>query len=562
MGDSKKIKILYIEDDLSSRILIRKVLDRPPFRYYEAADGLSGLQLAQKEKPHLILMDINLPDISGNELTTKIKNTEELKDIVIVALTAYKGKYARELTLTAGCEGFFTKPVDVQKFPEQLLQFLEGKRELVEQHQKDFFHNQYEKTLVDHLTSKVQELELSNRKLEKTTRSIQEYNKYLENVLSILSRLQTCSTPMELRKNLIDEICKRFRYDRCVFIDVDPESGLMHINYARGIDPEDWDKYSYPFNNPFFQRLFRKKQVILVPHVNRVEDPELRQRLIELNTNQFIFAYLGTPMYSRQSADMRKNVLPLLESFHPTLYDHKDLDINIILENLGEYMASEALYRGGFVFLDNCYSERRIASNEYRFLETLFRTTSYMYQNLLLMDHLRYLFVRAEKEAITDPLTNLFNYRYLIQQLKREISRDKRHKSLFSLIIIDIDFFKKYNDAFGHQAGDLILRKIAQTMLKNTRSSDLVSRYGGEEFVIICPELNKQGAFQMAEKLRQIIEQMNFPHRADLPDGKLTVSLGVATFPEDGETAYRLIRNADKALYKAKNDGRNKVCVS
>ena len=177
------------------------------------------------------------------------------------------------------------------------------------------------------------------------------------------------------------------------------------------------------------------------------------------------------------------------------------------------------------------------------------------------MEQLRYLFIRAEKEAITDPLTDLFNYRYFMQQLNREISRDKRHQSVFSLIMIDIDYFKNYNDNYGHQAGDLILQRIAKEMTKNTRESDIVCRYGGEEFTIICPELNKDGAHSMAEKLRQIIQKTNFAHKKKMPNAHLTISAGVASFPDDGETGYDIIRKADQALYKAKKRGRNKVCI-
>jgi diguanylate cyclase (GGDEF)-like protein len=184
-----------------------------------------------------------------------------------------------------------------------------------------------------------------------------------------------------------------------------------------------------------------------------------------------------------------------------------------------------------------------------------------MYQNLTLMEQLRFLFVKAEKEAITDPLTELYNYRYFLLQLNREVSRAQRHKSVFSLIMIDIDFFKNYNDAYGHQTGDLILRRIAQAMLENTRNSDMVCRYGGEEFCIICPELSKEDAKKTAEKLRQIVQALELPKIKSVPTENLTISSGIASFPDDGSNAYQLIQNADKALYKAKESGRNQVCV-
>ncbi len=559
MDEKKRIKILYIEDDLSSRMLVRKVLNSPEFDYLEAPDGLTGLKKAEEEHPDLILMDINLPDISGDELTTKIKNTEQLKEIVVVALTGLKEKHSRSLSLIAGCDGYIAKPIDVQNFPQQILQFLEGKRDVIDLEDTDFYRGQYEVKLVERLTTKVKELEASHQKLSNTFQKLQSYNSFLENKVNILADLQTCNSAGELKKKLVDGIYTKLGYDRCVFMDVDIGKNIMKINYARGIDVKKWENFQYPFDSPFFQKLFSKKQVIFVPNVNRIKDENIRNDLRQLEINQFIFAYLGTPQTPFQPVDMKKRIQPLLESFLPSLYDRQDTDLDVIMENLQEYLASETFYRAGFVFLDNAYSKKKIAPFEYRFLETFFRTTSYMYQNLLLMEQLRFLFVRAEKEAVTDALTNLFNYRYFIQQLNREISRDKRHKSKFSLIMIDIDFFKNYNDVFGHQAGDVILKRIAQTMLDNTRNSDIVARYGGEEFVIICPELSKTEATKVAEKLRQMVAKLDLPHKKETSNGNLTISLGVASFPEDGESAYRLIRSADKALYKAKESGRNTV---
>jgi len=336
------------------------------------------------------------------------------------------------------------------------------------------------------------------------------------------------------------------------------------INFAavaKGIDKSKWDKYAYPANSPLLDSHFSKSQVMKIDNMDEIQDPDLKKLLKEFEANKFLFAYVGTPFTTIQSSDIREGVLPLLESFLPNLHSQEDIDIDIILSNLKEYLASESLYRGGFLFIDNHQTNREIEPGEVQFLETLIRTASYMYQNLALMDKLRYLFVKAEQEAITDPLTGLYNYRYFLHQLNRELSRSQRHHSVFSLILIDIDYFKNYNDTFGHQAGDLILQRISRSMLDNTRVSDMVCRYGGEEFCIICPELNKADAQKTAEKLRQIIERLELPKAKDVPGGKLTISSGIASFPEDGESAYQLILKADKALYRAKETGRNKVCA-
>jgi diguanylate cyclase (GGDEF)-like protein len=562
MPSTDSIKVLYIEDDPSARILLKKILSRPPFQYFEAADGMEGMKIALQQHPRLIIMDIDLPDIRGDELTTQLKNTEELKDVVIVALTAIRAEEVKEKVLIAGCDGFITKPIDVQKFPGQLLQFLGGKKEEVDSERRETVHQEYEKSIVEHLTQKVKELEIFNKKLESTTQRLKEHGQSLEIVLGILSSLQTCTNPITFKKIIVDGICQNYQFDRCAFFDVNSENMMMQIRYAHGMKEEEWEKYSFPIETPFLQKYFEENNVLHAQSLNVIDDPQLQNFLENFKTTSFIFAYLGTPTSHYKSSSMREGVMPLLESFMPSLVNQEDLDIEIILGNLEEYLSSESLYRAGFIFMDNYQSRRNLVSGgEFRFLETLIRTASYMYQNLTLMEQLRFLFVKAEKEAITDPLTELYNYRYFLLQLNREVSRAQRHKSIFSLIMIDIDFFKNYNDAYGHQAGDLILRRIAQAMLENTRNSDMVCRYGGEEFCIICPELTKEDAKKTAEKLRQIVQALELPRIKSLAIGNLTISSGIASFPDDGKNAYQLIQNADKALYKAKESGRNQVCV-
>lgn len=561
MPKKDTIKVLYIEDDPSARILLKKILSRPPFHYLEAVNGMEGMEIALKERPRLIIMDIDLPDIRGDELTTQLKSKKELKDVIVVALTALQEENAREKTLIAGCHGFITKPIDVQKFPQQLLQFLGGKREFIEPEKREIYHQEYEVALVERLSQKVQELELFNKKLESTSQRLKDYSQSLENVLAILSALQSCTTPDLFIKNMIDEICHRFQFDRGAFIATDVESLMMEIKYARGIDPQTWENYRSPLETPFVSKFFENKNVWFLRHLDQIEDNKLRDFLENFQSNQFVFAYFGIPINKYKSADNRDRILPLLESFLPTLVDQENLDVDIIINNLNEYLSNEYLYQSGFIFLDNYHSRRDLfIGEEFGFLESLIKTASYMYQNLMLMEQLRFLFVKAEKEAITDPLTDLYNYRYFLLQLNREVSRAQRHKSVFSLIMIDIDFFKIYNDTYGHQAGDLILRRIAQAMLENTRNSDMVCRYGGEEFCIICPELTKEDAKKTAEKLRQIVETLELP-KIKSPQGEsLTISSGVASFPEDGSNAYQLIMKADQALYRAKESGRNRVC--
>jgi diguanylate cyclase (GGDEF)-like protein len=164
--------------------------------------------------------------------------------------------------------------------------------------------------------------------------------------------------------------------------------------------------------------------------------------------------------------------------------------------------------------------------------------------------------------ACRDGLTGLYNHRYFQDVLTHEIYRAERNETIFSLIFLDVDHFKKYNDTHGHLAGDKLLRKLSDIFTRGVRKSDIVARYGGEEFVIILPSTSKKNAQIVAEKLRRYIEAFPFEGRETQPTGKLTISLGIAAYPDDGQQRTLLIQRADEAMYRAKNGGRNRVCVA
>lgn len=162
------------------------------------------------------------------------------------------------------------------------------------------------------------------------------------------------------------------------------------------------------------------------------------------------------------------------------------------------------------------------------------------------------------KLATTDGLTELYNHRYFQEQIRMQIEQSKRYNTSFSLIIIDIDFFKKFNDTFGHQSGDAVLKEVAQTLRRNVRATDIVCRYGGEEMSIILPNTSKEEALLTAQKICERVASKKFK----LFNGKetnVTISLGVSAYPSDGSTAVEIIEVADKRLYNAKNNGRNQV---
>ena len=165
----------------------------------------------------------------------------------------------------------------------------------------------------------------------------------------------------------------------------------------------------------------------------------------------------------------------------------------------------------------------------------------------------------AQKVAMVDELTSLYTRRYFIESSQREYRQAERCGEFFSIIMVDIDHFKYFNDNYGHLLGDEVLRKLASVLKLNVRQSDVIARYGGEEFIILLPGTNKPGAVASAEKLRSAIEKKLVIEVGGGHKEKVTITAGVACYPEDGNTVEEITASADRFLYLGKNSGRNKV---
>jgi diguanylate cyclase (GGDEF)-like protein len=164
-------------------------------------------------------------------------------------------------------------------------------------------------------------------------------------------------------------------------------------------------------------------------------------------------------------------------------------------------------------------------------------------------------------QSIRDPLTSLFNRRFMQESLDREIHRAQRRHQSLSVMILDLDHFKRFNDAFGHDAGDFVLRSLADVFRKFFRAEDVVCRQGGEEFVFILPEASSQEALERANALRDEVGKLGLKYDNKLL-GAVTLSLGVATYPEHSLETEELLKIADQCLYQSKAKGRDMVTVA
>jgi diguanylate cyclase (GGDEF)-like protein len=169
---------------------------------------------------------------------------------------------------------------------------------------------------------------------------------------------------------------------------------------------------------------------------------------------------------------------------------------------------------------------------------------------------------KTHQQAITDPLTRLYNFGFFRERLEIEVNRAAQTGDLVSLIIFDVDHFKKYNDQNGHEEGNVALATVAEVIKSTGRRGDIIARYGGEEFVALLYGATRQDAEAFGESARQTVEGTAFAGGPRQPGGRVTISAGVATFPWDAQSEEALIKAADENLYKAKEAGRNRVVAS
>lgn len=206
----------------------------------------------------------------------------------------------------------------------------------------------------------------------------------------------------------------------------------------------------------------------------------------------------------------------------------------------------------GIFVVDNEFDGKAFSYERVNSLINFSNQTSLAINNIMLYE-------KIKKLAIIDELTQLYNRRFFDDTMTSEVNRSLRYNTECSLIMIDIDFFKNYNDTNGHLAGDELLRLISKIFKASCRSNDYVCRYGGEEFAIVLPDTNIEGAYEVAEKIRRKVCENVFPYEEKQPNKKLTISLGVSSLPFYAKDMTALKATADKALYYSKSHGKNMV---
>jgi len=329
-------------------------------------------------------------------------------------------------------------------------------------------------------------------------------------------------------------------FNRAILFLIDEEN--KKINGFMGIGPMDGDEADDIWQNI---KTEKKDLYDLIETFNRVKEGKLKLRFMEFCRK------LSFPL-SHESGILYTSLFekgPLRFNPGKTLALQEDQLVSMLKPT--EFIVESLWIQNrpaGLIFVDNCVTKKPISDEDIRIFNMFVEQAAGAVQNSQAYEN-------TLNKAHTDHLTGLWNYGYFQYRLDEELEKARRGNYVLSVMMVDIDDFKKFNDTYGHLEGDRALKILADIFTKNCRKVDMVCRYGGEEFALIVPGAGKVETMPLAERIRRGVEEQTIvPHR-------FTISIGIASFPKDASLKEDIVRRADTALYQAKTSGKNKIVL-
>ncbi|MBN2482635.1 MAG: sensor domain-containing diguanylate cyclase [Candidatus Omnitrophica bacterium] len=332
-------------------------------------------------------------------------------------------------------------------------------------------------------------------------------------------------------------------FNRAVLFLVDERK--ENINGFMGIGPMDTSEA-----NPIWKAIEKNKMDLysLIQNYHSIKKDPQKPKFIEfVQTLQFPLTAESGIMY-----ETIHEVAPLHIDITSEAGKKYAYDPIVTKLSLKEFVIAPLWSSGnplGIILVDNCVTQKSITEENRKILAMFINQAAGAIENSKIFENTLF-------KAHTDSLTNLWNYGYFQYKLDEELMRAKNNGAKISVVMVDIDDFKKFNDAYGHQNGDDALKLLAKLLKENARKIDVIARYGGEEFTLILPHTNREEAVIIAERIRQAVES------SEICNSRLTVSIGIASFDEDAKDKEELIRKADIALYRAKREGKNRIILA
>ncbi len=496
MENGRKKNILIIEDHKDMRVIIKKYLGENGFNPIGAETAEIGLELFHDQPPDLVLMDLMLPGMSGLDAIRSIKK-EQREDsyIPVIIITAKNDIDDIVEGLDSGADDYVVKPFHF----DELLARIKTALRL--------------KELNELLVRQSHDLEAANIEISKLNKTLLGKNRQLRKNIYNLHSLFEISLELnsilelnQLVNSVLLTMVGQFSCRNALFLFAFKKNiSRFEVVNSKGFYAKELKHLLVMREDSLLLYLKKHGQPALVSKVPAA----LREKSPALKTLDDLNIELITPLIIKNSVE---GLICLGPRVKDQPYDTQALEEISILSNIISIAVSNAA-----------------------------------------------LYHEVEELSYTDGMTELHNFRYFELRLKEEVKRHLRTDSGLTLLILDVDNFKNYNDTLGHPAGDRVLRKLASILKQTVRENDIVARYGGEEFAVILPAVDKQGGLILAERLRETVEKTYFEHEEIQPGGKVTVSIGVSSMPTDATTHQDLMNKSDMALYKAKHDGRNRV---
>jgi diguanylate cyclase (GGDEF)-like protein len=501
--------VLLIDDQASVAHAVRDLLaDETDISLHYCPDPKNAIRLAREVRPTVILQDWVLPSIEGPELLQLLRGNSITVEIPIIVLSAEESTVVKSRAFAAGANDYLVKPPDKIELVARIRYHSKSCLARIQRDQAFRTLRDSQQQLLQSnmaLLSLNQRLEETRDKLNLSLRESEQHAREAVAFTELVDILQSCQTVEEGYQSM----------ERALQSVLPSQSGaLCMTSPSRNVVEAvaTWGE------NLSTEKAFRPDDCWA-----------LRRGKVHPSSESDVVLLCR---HVKESAAENHVCVPLAAQ--------------------GETL--------GVLYLENPSQGENLDRNPEKF-ESLSRQTravgerlSLAVANLRLRDVLR-------TQSIRDPLTGLFNRRYMEETLDRELRRALRNQQSLSILMMDIDHFKQFNDTFGHLAGDTLLRSIGEFIIQSTRGQDVACRFGGEEFTIVLTATSLAAASKRAELLCQELKHLSIEHRGQVL-GRITFSIGISGFPEHGETGEELLNRADQALYQAKAEGRNRIVVS
>lgn len=571
--------ILVVDDDEAIRLLLRIRLEREGYQVKEATDGEQALTLFEQTHPDMVLLDYMMPHMDGIATCTNLRLLPGGEETPVLMVTALDDSKSVDQAFEAGATDYVTKPITWPVLRQRVRRLLHVKQTDESLKLRDRAISAASNGIF--ITDAMREghpIIYMNPAVERLTgyppddmlgRS---YQRLFEGPEVDASALHTMTEALNNgQETKVVLRCYRkegsFFWNELTLAPVrDAADRVSHFIWVQ----QDITERIQREEERQLQLRYEMALVTVIKELNRsteldaVLNTALAQALRALGMDQgaiymqdeedalALRAYQGkfeeppelvTDLSLPQHVLERGEAVQLTEQ--PDLQADPHAEVSLPLRAAGEVVGVIRIVTAQL----HDFSARDIA-----LVSAIADQVGTAIERAQLYETLR-------DQSIRDPLTRLFNRRYMEETLEREIHQAIRRRLPLGILMIDLDHFKQFNDTYGHDGGDTLLRALGEFLQSHIRASDIACRYGGEEFLLIMPDTTLEAAKQRAEQLSQAIRALEVSHEGK-PLGKVTLSIGVAIFPEHGEDGNAVVRAADEALYEAKEAGRNRVMLS